>query len=86
METHLNFGTIPLRSPKIDRAYVTAICICVKPFPFGYHRTLVEVVTGAACEHNYLKAAAFLFEQRAEPIHAALVTLNQLVIEHDNRL
>ena len=86
METHLNFGSIPVRSPKVDRAYVTAICICVKPFPFGYHRTLFEVVTRPACKHDDLKTSAFLFEQCAEPVHAGLITLDELVVEDDDRL
>src|SRR2546425_674739 len=43
--THLR---LPKRASKVDRTDVSVVSICVECFPFGYHRTLFEVVTGSA--------------------------------------
>ena len=73
------------RSSEVDRSCESVVGVRVGGFSLGHHRCLLEVITRPAGEHDYLKGAAFLFEQGAEPIHAALVTLDELVVENDDR-
>jgi hypothetical protein len=85
----LDLGTrLPSRqsSSKIDRPCESVIRDCAEAFSPGHHRGLFEVITRPARKHDYLKTSAFLFEQCAEPVHAAFTTLDKLVVEDDDRL
>jgi len=51
-----------------------------------YHRCRCKVVTRSTCENDDLKDVSFPVEQRAEPIHAAVIALDQLVVQDECRL
>src|SRR6266545_3589081 len=74
------------RPPEIDSSYEPTIRVCVNSVTIGYHRGRCKVVTRPACEDDDLKAVSLLVEQRAEPVHAAVIALDQLVVEDDRRL
>ena len=72
------------RTPEVNRPYEPTIRVRVNSAPLGHHRAGGEVVTRPAREHNDLKAVGFLRQQRAKPVHPAVVALNELVVQ-DNR-
>ncbi len=47
----------------------------------GPYRACCEGVAGSAREDDDLETAGFLGKQRPRPVHAALITLKELVIE-----
>ncbi len=46
-------------------------------------RLLRQIVTLRAREHQALKAAGLLGEQRTEPLHPGVIALDVLVVEDD---
>ena len=74
------------RPAEVDGANETSLVIDKGWSGGGHHRCRCKIVVRAARKHNDLEAARLFREQRAKPVHAVLIALNQLVVEDDNGL
>jgi hypothetical protein len=74
----------PQRSPQIDCAYKPAIRIRMRRAPRRNQRACWKVVGGPTRDYDDLEGVGLVGEQSAKPVHASVVTLNQLVVQ-DNR-
>ena len=52
--------------------------------PLGNQRARGKVVAGPARKYDDLEVVGLLGEQRAKPVHPAIVALNELIVQ-DNR-
>ena len=72
--------------PKVDRSDEPIGRVFMNARTVGYHRCRCKVVTRSTRENDDLKDVSLLVEQRAEPIHTAIIALDQLVVQNECRL
>jgi hypothetical protein len=70
---------------EIDGSYKAAIGVLVNGLSFGHRPRLVRGSRPSTGEHDYLKGMRLLGKQCAEPLHAEIVALNELIIEDKPR-
>src|SRR5215471_11470989 len=72
----------PERSPQIHGPDEPLVAICVGSASFWNHGALGKVVSRPAREHEDLEIAGLFRKQYAEPVHALVVALDELVVQH----
>src|SRR6185369_3090354 len=76
----------PHRPSQINRPHKSLLAVHIARPVRGHPRRRVQVIVGAAGEDDDLEGAGFFDEEVAEPFHAAVVALDELVVEDDGGL